>query len=217
MEASQLHQWWEKSGRFGLIGVGLGLVILGGLWMFSEFENEGSDVQFFEAEEGTEAADKLTPDLVIDVRGAVNRPGVYELKSDSRLHQVVAAAGGFSDEADADWVEKKLNMARKLIDGEKVYIPTREEVAENFQEEHLRGVSLSDSSDGVLGESQQFININTATQAELETLPGIGPSFAQRIIDYRNQNSGFKSVEEIQAVSGIGEKTFEKIKNQISI
>lgn len=214
MDAAKLLEWWEKQGRFGLIGVGIGLIILGGWWMFSSSRESTSDVQFYSVQEAEQEVSKQPQRLVVDIRGAVKKPGVFELEAGSRLHQAVSESGGFSEEADQAWIDQNLNMARKLTDGEKIYIPSEGEISD---EGHLRGVSLTDSSDGVLGESQQYVNINTASQEELETLPGIGPSYAQQIIDYRQDNGGFKSIEEIQAVSGIGEKTFQKIQDQISI
>jgi len=144
--------------------------------------------------------------VMIDVRGAVKSPGVYELDGGSRLGEAVTAAGGYSDEADQGWVDLNLNMARELSDGEKIFIPKKNE-SSNVQRSKVQNNI----------KSGKYVNLNTASRSELETLPGIGPSFAQRIIDYRQTSGGFKSIEEIQAVSGIGEKTFQKIKGQISI
>jgi competence protein ComEA len=207
METKDFLQWWEKRGRFGLIGMAVGLIILGAAWLIVDFQEQTSDVQFYSVQEDS----KEDLAVMIDVRGAVKKPGVYELDNGSRLGEAVTVAGGYSDEADIDWVDLNLNMARELSDGEKILIPRKNE------DDHLRGVSTNDSSNGVIGKSQMFVNLNTASQSELETLPGIGPSFAQRIIDYRQDNGGFRSIEEVQAVSGIGEKTFQKIKGQISI
>jgi len=195
--------WWEKQGRFCLIGMGLGLIILGGTWFFSSSGQASSDVQFYPAQE----ISKAPISLMVDIRGAVEKPGVYELEQGSRLQDLVTKAGGFSSQVDQVWVDLNLNMARELKDGQKVYIPkkgerSKEQVVDNQPESVKSG---------------SFINLNTADKSELETLTGIGPAFAKRIIDYRQENGGFKSAEEIQAVSGIGEKTFEKIKNQISI
>ncbi len=208
METAKLLDWWEKSGRFGLIGMGLGLMILGSLWMLFGFQNQAGDVQFYTSDEISKPPSRL----IVDVRGAVKKPGVYELDSDSRLEQALTKAGGYSGQADLDWVDKNLNHARKLTDGEKIYIPARDNPPENFQFSNSNSQTNQETI-----KSERYINLNTASQAELETLPGIGPSFAQRIIDYRDENNGFKSIEEIQAVSGIGEKTFQKIKEQISI
>lgn len=205
---SGFFEWWEKHGRFGLIGMGLGLILLGGIWMIYKPMDKGSDIQFYSVQE-----EEVPEELFVDISGGINKPGVYELAPESRLKDLVLAAGDFSDDADEDWISRNLNLARRLNDGEKIYIPRENEISnvqnsnvENDQVEQVENVK-----------SSAFVNINTATLGELETLPGIGPAFGERIIDYRNANGGFKSIEEIQAVSGIGEKTFEKIKGQISI
>ena len=202
MVAKDFLQWWEKRGRFGLIGISIGLIILGGVWLMVDFQEQASDVQFYSAEENS--SEEIA--VMIDVRGAVKSPGVYELDGGSRLGEAVTAAGGYSDEADQGWVDLNLNMARELSDGEKIFIPKKNE-SSNVQSSNVQNNI----------KSEKYVNLNAASQSELETLPGIGPSFAQRIIDYRQTNGGFKSIEEIQAVSGIGEKTFQKIKGQISI
>ncbi len=200
--------WWEKQGRFVLIGMGVGLMILGVVWMVREPQTKNSNVEFYSVQE--EKSNESPADLFVDVRGAVEKPGVYKLKPDSRLEQAVLEAGGYTDKADLAWADAHLNMARKLSDGEKIYIPREDEIS-NVQNSNIQ----NDQMESV--KSSAFVSINTAGQKELETLPGIGPAFAQRIIDYREANGGFMSKEELQAVSGIGEKTYEKIRDKISI
>ena len=202
--------WWEKQGRFILIGMGIGLIILGGGWMASESRPKTSDVEFYSVQE--EESQKKSQKLFVDVRGAVENPGVFELKLDSRLEQAVLKAGGYSDKADLVWVDANLNMARELSDGEKVYIPEKGE--SRGSQSSTSNVQIERTEDV---KSTAIVNLNTAQQSELESLSGIGPAFAERIIDYREANGGFMSKEEIQAVSGIGEKTYEKIKGQIGI
>jgi competence protein ComEA len=208
MDTAKLLEWWEKQGRFGLIGVGIGLIFLGGWWMISNYRTSASDVQFYSVQETDSETSSQAEKLIVDVRGAVKSPGVFELEVGSRLHQAVSAGGGFSENADRNWIDKNLNMARQLTDGEKIYIPEEGEYSS------VQAPSVQNNNNIKSG---KFVNLNSATQEQLETLSGIGPAFAQRIIDYRQANGGFKSIEEIQAVSGIGEKTFEKIKDQISI
>lgn len=135
--------------------------------------------------------------LVVDVAGAVPRPGVYELPPGSRVKDAVQAAGGFLAEADRSAV----NLAAPLEDGQKLQIP------------FLPGAQAA----GVppTPEPAQLININTATLEELMTLPGIGPTLAQRIIDYRETYGDFYFIEDIMNVSGIGPATFENIKDLI--
>ncbi len=131
--------------------------------------------------------------IYVDMDGAVNNPGVYRLESGSRVSEAIEIAGGLKEGAHT----KSLNKARKLTDGEKIYILTKDEA--------------SDVSEG-----SKLININTASVNELDSLPGIGPVYAQRIVEYRNK-SLFRSVEEIKNIEGIGEKTFEKIKDYITV
>ena len=194
MARANFWHFWARSGRFVLIGFGLGLLILGA-GLFLNQSSSSSQVQFLPSEEPEE-------EVVIDVAGAVAKPGVYRLAAGARVGEAIKAAGGLTEEADFSWIEKNLNLARRLNDGEKLYLPRKGEA----------GRSAS-----VLGGNSEKINLNLASQAELEKLPGIGPSFAQRIIDYRQSRGGFRSIEEIMAVPGIGQKTFEQIKDQITI
>jgi len=144
--------------------------------------------------------------VIIDIAGEVIKPGVYELKNTDRIDDALVVAGGLSSEADRDWVEINLNKAEKLYDGQKIYIPKAGE-----------SEKLQVKSGGVLGTSSSIIRINSASLDELDKLDGVGPAIAQRIIDYRTTNGGFKSVEEIKLVPGIGDKMFEKIKNEIQL
>jgi competence protein ComEA len=143
-------------------------------------------------------------EVVIDIAGEVMKPGVYKLKNGSRVDEVLIAAGGLGAKADRDWVEKNLNKAEKVFDGQKIYIPKiGESTIINSNTPLVRGVAV--------------VRINSATLEELDKLDGVGPAIAQRIIDYRTENGGFKSVEEIKLVPGIGDKMFEKIKNEIQL
>ena len=143
--------------------------------------------------------------VMIDVGGEVIKPGVYELNNGDRVNDALVAAGGLSAKADRDWVEKNLNKAEKVVDGQKIFIP---KVGEEVKTENVLGSSTTES---------KIVRINTATVEQLDTLSGIGPAMAQRIIDYRTQNGGFKNVEELKLVSGIGDKLFEKIKDDVAL
>jgi len=144
--------------------------------------------------------------ILVDVGGAVEKPGVYELEVGARIKDVLVMAGGLSAKADREWVEKNLNQAGEVWDEMKIYVP------------ELGGV-LGDSSKRSSSNQtiSNMINLNTASQGELEELPGIGPAMAGRIIEYREANSGFRNVEEVKLVKGIGDKLFEKMKDKISI
>lgn len=134
------------------------------------------------------------------ISGAVVRPDVYTLSPDAIVRDAVQAAGGPTSDADLN----RVNLAQPLRDGEQVYVPRVGEAA-------------APSPGEAGGVTTALININTATQAELETLPGIGPVIAQRIIEYRETNGPFATIEDVQNVPGIGPDTFEKIKNLITV
>lgn len=135
----------------------------------------------------------------IHVVGAVANPGVYQLSPGSRAEQAIQAAGGFTTNADT----QAINLAAHLADGAKISVP---EIGESFD--------ISEKSTGI---SNILVNLNTATIEELMTLPNIGQERAELIIKYRTDHSGFKSIDEIQEVSGIGPATFERIKDMITI
>lgn len=138
---------------------------------------------------------------IVDVKGEVATPGVYELSFDSRVNDVIKLAGGFTTEAD----ETQINLAQKVQD--EMIIIVYKEGEEGTPTNNSTG---SDSS-------SQKIRINTATQEEIETLNGIGPSKAQAIIQYREENGLFKTPEDLLQVSGIGEKTLQNFIDQIQI
>jgi competence protein ComEA len=190
----------------GLLVIGFLLVILGIGMNFKD--------QFLIKEEVKIESKNISPtgkidvqvdsEVVIDISGEVMKTGVYKLKNGSRIDDVLIMAGGLGLKADRDWVDKNLNRAEKIYDGQKIYIPKVGEV-------------LSLSSYKVESSSSKIIRLNSASLEELDKLDGVGPAIAQRIIDYRTENGGFKSVEEIKLVPGIGDKMFEKIKNEIQL
>lgn len=150
--------------------------------------------------------------LAVHVCGCVAAPGVYELAQGSRICDAVEAAGGMLQDAADEWI----NQAAFLEDGQKIYIPSREEVEERnasglWQDDN----SANDSAD--LSESDGRVNINSAGKEELMTLTGIGERKAEAILEYRESHGGFGSVEELMQVEGIKQGTYEKIKDQIGI
>jgi competence protein ComEA len=157
------------------------------------------------------AVELLPPDtpkpVVIYVDGAVVQPGLYTLPAGARVGSAIDAAGGFLGVADTH----SLNLAASLVDGERLLVPTAVAAQTPVVQDAPR------SSDLVVPAISYPININTASQAELESLPGIGPALAQAIIEYRQAHGPFKTIEEIIDVSGIGPKTFEKIKALITV
>ena len=162
-----------------------------------------------QAETTEESASYETDDthgsMYVDISGAVKKPGVYEVEKDTRLFQVIEMAGGLTDDADADSV----NRASFVEDGQKVIIPVKGS-GETVDPSTVSGAS----SVGIT--SQGLVNINTASQDELKTLNGIGDVIAERIIEYRSSNA-FRSKEDIMSVKGIGKGIYEKIKDRITV
>ena len=146
--------------------------------------------------------------LVGDVRGAVAKPGVYTLPAGSRVQDALAQAGEPLPNAET----RSFNLARKLNDGEQIYVPLIGE-ATAVPPAQGKGVPSTAATKTPMGK----ININTASLEELDLLPGIGPAIAQRIIDYRNENGVFKQIEDLKKVRGIGDALFGQIKDLITL
>lgn len=182
--------------------LGLGLIIIGGLALTinglraDRRENEGIRV-ISDEEEGE------IGEVVVDMAGAVMQPGLYRLKSGARLGEGLALAGGLAAEADRVWVEKNINLAQKITDGIKIYIPWQGEA-----EEAAGGVAGVESV--ALSEE---VNINTASESELDRLWGIGEKRAQDIIDGRP----YSKIEELIEKKIIPVNVYEKIKDEITI
>ena len=147
------------------------------------------------------------------VCGAVVNPGVYEMSSDSRVFEAIEMAGGFTGEA----YQPAINLADTLADGQQLVVPTKEEVA-NAPNQAMTSIgnagNLDDTgnSDGLA-----LININTADITLLQELNGIGEAKAKEILAYRDRNGGFNHIEDIKNVSGIGDKLYERIKENITV
>lgn len=142
--------------------------------------------------------------VVVHIAGSVNRPGLYKLKYGSRVADAIEKAGGAKQEASLD----NINLAAKVKDGTQITVHSVNEL-----NSELPGNSVSNNSNKAGG----LININSAGAAELDQLPGIGPSYAERIIEYREKNGYFSSVEELDKVKGIGPKTIEELKTLVTI
>jgi competence protein ComEA len=150
--------------------------------------------------------------IAVDVAGAVARPGLYEFPEGSRVQNAIDAAGGLLAGADTS----SINLAARLEDGQQLVIPFKEG-ASAPSEEPLFSSSSPEFATDVPGASSELININTATADELDALPGIGPTLAQRIVDYREAHGPFLAIEDIMKVSGIGSATFDNIKDLITV
>lgn len=148
--------------------------------------------------------------ITVYVTGEVKRSGVYRLRKGDRVYQAIEMAGGALESADM----KNIQMARKISDEETVYVPSPGETQSQPGATASPNQPAQPSSGGRQG---GLININTASAAELDTLDGIGPTLAQRIIDFRTANGSFSTIEDINNVSGIGDKKYEAIKNSITV
>jgi competence protein ComEA len=167
---------------------------------------------------GTTVTKKSPALITVSVSGAVNQPGVIQLGADARLADAIQKAG-IKPEADLS----KLNLTLVLHQGDQISIPARAPSsppapsANSLVSSTASPTSQNTPSQPTLSPQNAKINLNTASLAELDTLPGIGPALAQRIIDYRSENGGFKSVEEIKEVRGIGDILFDEIKDHVII
>ena len=156
--------------------------------------------------------EKEEKNIFVHIAGCVQKEGMLELSSNSRIADAIEKAGGLTQDADLS----DINLAYILEDGMKIYIPNQNERQENNEiTENIPNTATMQIQD--TNKKQDVININTATQEELDTLPGIGPATAIKIIEYRKEKGKFKQKEEIKEVSGIGEAKYEKIKEYISV
>ncbi|MBI1795114.1 MAG: ComEA family DNA-binding protein [Chloroflexi bacterium] len=183
-----------------LIGVLAGLIMAGGIVLVVRLP-KGVPVTLEPA--------PTAPPLTVQVIGAVVRPGVYVFPVNSRVQDAVTAAGGMLAEANPNLI----NLAAKLEDGQQLDIPFVGGAAPTSTGPF---VVLPTPGTGTANKAN-LVNINTATAEELDTLPGIGPATAQKIIDYRDQNGPFNQIEDIMNVPGIGPSTFDLVKDLITV
>lgn len=176
--------------------------------LFTEMEQEKETVATGETEE-IEAPVVMK----VDVKGAVREPGVFIAEPGDRVIDVIAEAGDFTKEADLDQV----NLAQLVEDQMVIYVPTIGEEATDISAIGSASVEGVVAISGSNHESSGQVNLNTATQAELETLTGVGPAKALAIIDYRETTGKFQQIEDLKNISGIGDKTFEKLKDSITV
>ncbi|HFU3985562.1 TPA: helix-hairpin-helix domain-containing protein [Streptococcus suis] len=175
-----------------------------GLTDFPQTEQTSSSSELVE-ETSTEVSEEPSQ-LVVDVKGAVVKPGLYTLEEGSRVNDAVEAAGGLTSQADP----KSINLAQKLSDEAVVYVASKDE---NIS------VVASTTASSVMSQegNESKVNLNTATEADLQNISGIGAKRAADIIAYREANGGFNSVDDLNNVSGIGDKTMESIRPYVTV
>lgn len=186
--------------KYGIPAIVICIIVLFFILRKAEYFTENDqdlyavDTGLFEHNEETKVPDEK---IIVDLKGEVHHPGVYELELGSRVKDLIQKAGGFTEEAD----ELSVNLAQKLHDEIVVIVPS----------------SKVQEDGGILDQSSAKIRINYASKEELMQLKGIGPTKAEAIIQYREENGLFQSVEDLLEVSGIGEKTLENIEEDIQI
>lgn len=177
----------------------LGIILIYNKEDYTEFEN----IEILDTTPG-----EIIPkekNIKIHISGQTNYNGIIELPEGSRIDDAIKKAGGITKEADIN----RINLAYELSDGQKIYIPKIDE--EEYEEFVTENSGLENE------EKNEKININKATQTELETLPGVGPSLALKIIKYREQNGKFSNIEQLKNVSGVGESKYEELKDLIKV
>ena len=153
--------------------------------------------------------------IAVHITGEVKKEGIVYLKQGARIVDAIDAAGGETEEADLSQV----NLAYELQDGQKIYIPNKKEKISQYITENSGNNVIVEGNNSSVNQKggNEKLNINTATQDELDSLPGIGPSLAERIISYREENGNFKSTDELQNVKGIGDAKYADIKDKITV
>jgi competence protein ComEA len=207
---------WFEQYKYYLLGILL-VIFAVGLYLIltppKSTLGDGEDVKVAGASNATIASvSETNGQIVVDIAGGVMKSGIYWLKSGSIIEDAIKSAGGFSRSADLDAVGKNINRAQELANHGKVYIPKIGDANIVYSNS-----SSNSSANPLTSSPASLININTANNAELDLLPGIGPILSQRIIDYRLQNNNFKSIDDLQNVPGIGDKLFEQLKPLVTI
>lgn len=197
----------------------IGIILVGAIYWFinrpANINEMNTDENMLKVAENTNDEENDEEEfIVVHVTGAVKNPGIVKLKEDSRIEDAIDAAGGLTEDSDISDV----NLAYQLEDGVKIRIPT----VDDKKSQKKTYISEDSGENVILGDEQleensstSLVNINKATQTELETLPGIGPSIASKIIEYRESKGKFSKIEDIKNVTGIGESKFDNIKNLI--
>ncbi len=179
----------------------------------SKGDDNLQDLEKFDLEDSTKMQEEKPEEkkIIIHIAGCVRNTGVVEVHENSRIIDVIEKAGGLTEDADIS----KVNLAYIVKDAQKIYIPSilDEKEIEYVSTENGDNVIIEDKTEGKMSK----ININKAKQTELEQIPGIGPSTALKIINYRKEKGGFNSIEEIKEISGIGDKKFDEIKESIEV
>lgn len=184
---------------FGVILVGFGV-----FFFKSGLGSPSTKVEVLEATTESQG----NREMVVEIAGEVEKPGVYKLPGGSRVDDLLAVSGGLGANANRDWVEKYLNRAAMLVDSQKIYIPSQSEALSAKETGGDQSVSADFSGQGSGG-----TNINTASLSELDKLPGIGPAYGQSIIDHRPYSTN----EELVSKGALKKSVYEKVKDLVNV
>ena len=193
----------NKKQKIIFIGLIIIMILVIGYYVIQSNQTAEFDINSAIQTSQQEVIQKNT-NIIVHITGCVENEGIVELEEGSRIADAIEASGGLTLDANLE----NVNLAYQLQDGQKIKIPSNIEDEEDTVQEEI---IISDE------QNEEEININIATQTELETIPGIGPSTALKIIEYRTKNGKFKTIEDIKNVSGIGEAKFETIKDYICV
>lgn len=173
------------------------------IYVESESENETVNSSINVSSSNVDTENQKKSLIIVEIKGEVKNPDVYEIEDGSIIRDLINLAGGLTDEANTD----SINRAEKLRGNQLIVIPNKSDIESG---------NITNQNSSTTNNSS-VININTASLEELKKITGVGDVKAQSIIDYRDKNGGFKSIEELKNIDGIGSKTFEKIKDQVGI
>ncbi len=200
--------------KFKIVGIAVLLISLG-IYLFYSYiktgkeeliKNDNEEIYEEIKSSDTSVETQNKNQIVVEIKGAINNPNVYWLEEESIVEDLINKAGGLTGSADTTGV----NRAEKLKNHQLVVIPDKNNIENSNENVNI----LRTEKDNL---SSKLININTADEKELDSLPGVGPAKAQDIISYREENGGFQSIEDIKNVKGIGESSFEKLKDKITV
>lgn len=191
-----------------LLALGVILVVYGAFNFQNDRMPASDSIEIIETDTTSENAQN---ELIVEISGEVKDPGVYKLSNDARIDDVIKKAGGLTDSADQVWMEKYLNKAAKIADGQKIYIPSVDEQSEVLSAKESDYIKTYQGN--TLNKPENMININTASQKELESLWGIGPVYAQNIIEQRP----YSTVEELLTKKIIKQNVYERNKDKMVV
>lgn len=207
----------SSQNKFQILFLVIGfLLVAGSLLIKHQSTTNNSSIEIVSDESSNNAKETSDEKLVVDIRGAIEKPGVYYLEKDSRVEDVLLASGGLSENADTAWVDKNIIRSAKIIDGQKIYIPDKQSLSNDKQSEVLSATVSNENINVAQSENASntgLININTASLSALDTLPGIGQVYGQKIIDHRP----YSTLEELVSKGAIKQSTFEKIRDLITL